>query len=633
MHHESQHTGTGFTLSASTETIERLYTRRAARFARRALLLRQRSNQLSHIRLAVFLIALACLAMALYGVPAPTFLFAAAAIFGAAFVFLIVKHRAVRAADDRYRSLVTINEQTLARVRREWNALPPANDAIEPADPPFARDLDLFGRSSLMQLLGGGGATTLGRRTLRGWLIEPAASAEIVSRQAAVAELAVQLSRRQRFVELGRRLGQETLSIDRFFAWAEAKPWLAQRPWLAWTARITPFVLALSILAELFGLLPVPIWQLVLLTNVAFSLFFARRMHELFGQVSSRAGDIAHYAELFSLLGRRDAQANRLQEIKLQLSRSGGGAAAQLGRLARVLTLADLRFSQLVHAVFQSLTMWDFHVLAAIERWQVHSGPHARAWFAALAQWDALAELSALAHDNPAWTFPTLSSPAEETLTGIGLGHPLLATTVRVVNDVTLGPCGTFLLVTGSNMSGKSTLLRSIGLNTVLAQAGGVVAARSLRLPPIVLGTSMRIEDSVADGTSLFMAELKRLKQVVDVARAQHAEGHQRRLLYLLDEILHGTNTAERQIAVRRVMIHLLKQGAIGAISTHDLDLAGVAPLRDASQTVHFQESFTAGPDGRRMTFDYRLRPGLAATTNALALLEIVGLDAPDAQE
>jgi DNA mismatch repair ATPase MutS len=295
------------------------------------------------------------------------------------------------------------------------------------------------------------------------------------------------------------------------------------------------------------------------------------------------------------------------------------------------LSLADLRLSHLVHGVVQAVTLWDFHVLDAIERWQARSGSQARAWFAALAEWDALAALATAAHDNPTWTFPEFSPDAAEALiVARGLGHPLLPTAGCVVNDISLGPPGTFLLVTGSNMSGKSTLLRAIGLNVVLAQAGGPVAARSFRLPPVVLATSMRVEDSLADGTSLFMAELVRLKQIVDAASRQRAAGHERRLLFLLDEILHGTNSVERQIAVRRVMVHLLQQGAIGAISTHDLALAGVAPLDRAGKAVHFQESFHDSPSGRRMTFDYTLRPGLATTTNALELLEIVGLVPPE---
>jgi len=196
-----------------------------------------------------------------------------------------------------------------------------------------------------------------------------------------------------------------------------------------------------------------------------------------------------------------------------------------------------------------------------------------------------------------------------------------------VANDVTLGPPGTFLLVTGSNMSGKSTLLRSIGVNVVLAQMGGPVCAESLRLPPVTVATSILIEDSLADGVSFFMAELLRIRQVVDAADRAAAEGGT--LLYLLDEILRGTNTRERQIAVRRVLTHLLAKGALGAVSTHDLELAEIPELASAVKPVHFRESFEPGAEREGkpvMTFDYKLRPGVATTANALKLLDLVGL-------
>jgi DNA mismatch repair ATPase MutS len=196
-----------------------------------------------------------------------------------------------------------------------------------------------------------------------------------------------------------------------------------------------------------------------------------------------------------------------------------------------------------------------------------------------------------------------------------------------VPNDVTLGPPGTFLLVTGSNMSGKSTLLRSIGMNVVLAQAGGPVAALSFRLPPVLLATSILVEDSLVDGVSFFMAELLRIRQVVDAAGRARDAG--RVPLYLLDEILRGTNTQERQIAVRRVLSHLLAAGALGAVSTHDLELAQIPELAAACQPVHFRENFAPGAERQGkpvMTFDYLLRPGVATTANALKLLDLVGL-------
>jgi hypothetical protein len=617
-----------------TDPIARIYAHRSASFGRRLLRLRRRSNWFSYARGGVALLATTCLVTAIFGSTLREVFFALSAGLAVGFVFLVVRHEAVWAAAEQCRALGIINDHALFRVLRDWDRLPMPGIVAEPNDPPLARDLDLFGRSSLVQLLAGGGATALGRRLLRGWLLDPAEPEAIAARQQAVAELAGELSRRQRFVELGQHLGDDAGASERFLAWAEDEPWLATRTWLRWIARVAPVVLLTSAVAQYMGLLPVSLWMAVLFFNVALSLLLAGKLREIFNRVSYRAGEIEHYSAMFALVGSRPAKTVLLKQIEADMNHSKHGATARLGRLARLLTLADLRFSSMVHGVMQAFTLWDFHVVDAIERWQAQSGTHARQWFAGLANWDALASLATLAHDNPGWTFAEIGDPDDVAVVAArGLGHPLLAASARVVNDVSVGPPGTFLLVTGSNMSGKSTLLRAIGLNAVLAQAGGPVAAESFRLPPVVIATSMRVEDSLADGTSLFLAELKRLKQVVDIAGRQQSAGQKRRLLFLLDEILHGTNSVERQIAVRRVMLHLLKQGAIGAISTHDLALANVAPLDTANRAVHFQECFRVTAAGRSMTFDYLLRPGLATTTNALQLLEIVGLGPADEAE
>jgi DNA mismatch repair ATPase MutS len=244
----------------------------------------------------------------------------------------------------------------------------------------------------------------------------------------------------------------------------------------------------------------------------------------------------------------------------------------------------------------------------------------------ALGRFEVLAALAGAKHDHPGWAFPEVT-PEADRLEARGLGHPLIPDGRRVANDVTVGPPGTFLLVTGSNMSGKSTLLRSLGVNAALAQAGGPVCAAALRMPPARLATSVLVEDSLAAGVSFFLAELKRIRRVVDAADRSRSEGAAGiTVLYLLDEILRGTNSAERQVAVRRVVLHLVRQGAIGAISTHDLELATVPGLAERCVPVHFRETLHPGGDGPAMTFDYRLRPGVATTVNALRLLEMVGL-------
>jgi DNA mismatch repair ATPase MutS len=298
--------------------------------------------------------------------------------------------------------------------------------------------------------------------------------------------------------------------------------------------------------------------------------------------------------------------------------------------LGSLISLANLRRSgslYVFYIILEFMFFWDVHALDLLERWKEKNGGRARQWFSDLGQMEALAAIAKLAGDEPEWEFPTVFDTAgdsEVIVAGDQVGHPLLDES-RVCNDVQLGPVGTVLLVTGSNMSGKSTLLRSIGANIVLAQLGSVVCSKNFRTPPVRIETSMRIADSLADGVSFFMAELKRLKEIVDTAK-EHASDNPRRLLFLLDEILQGTNSVERQVAVSRVVRKLIDEKAIGAISTHDLDLADTSELAAACQTVHFSEQFVEKDGKKTMTFDYQMKPGIAQTTNALKLLEIVGL-------
>ena len=272
--------------------------------------------------------------------------------------------------------------------------------------------------------------------------------------------------------------------------------------------------------------------------------------------------------------------------------------------------------------ILQTLFLWDFHVVRALRAWRVHHGTTMPAWIRALGEMEALAALATLAHDNPSWTFPVMLDDGSSAVTGIALAHPLMAIETRVANDVTIGPHDTVLLVNGSNMAGKSTLLRSIGLNVVLAQLGAPVCASSLSMPPVRLRTSIHAQDVLEEGLSLFMAELLRLKGVVDSARLDDGVVS----LYLLDEMLRGTNSVERRIAVCAIIGHLVRAGAIGAVSTHDLEMITDPSLAPFARPVHFSEQYRDTPSGPEMWFDYRLRPGVGTSRNAIKLLELVGL-------
>ncbi len=351
---------------------------------------------------------------------------------------------------------------------------------------------------------------------------------------------------------------------------------------------------------------------------------FGKRIARTYTRVFSRSRLISHHAALFARIGEATFTSPRLKALQEELRRSGLTAAREMEKLSLIEQFADLRLVTLIHPLITLFTLWDFHVLVELERWQARAAPHLRRWFVALGEFDALSSLAWLKHDNPEWAFPEFDE-ASSRLEARQLGHPLIPGGRRVPNDVTVGPPGGFLMVTGSNMSGKSTLLRAIGVNVVLAQAGAPVCANRMTLPPLTVFTSMRVQDSLEEGVSYFMAALQRLKLVVSAARA--VGPGEPMLLYLLDEILQGTNTAERQVAVRRIVHHLLTLRVIGAVTTHDLELAASEDLATVCDAVHFTEGVEHQDEGLRLSFDYTLMPGVATSRNALKLLKSVGLE------
>ncbi len=536
----------------------------------------------------------------------------------ALFLACVAWHRRVRRAAVRARTLATLNQQAVARLRRQWGGLPSQVAPPECEQSPLAHDLDLFGKASLFQLVCTA-ATPQGRETLAQWLLQPAPPGEIAPRQAAMRELAPLLDWRQELEYRGLIDGGRFENPAKFLAWAEGSGGLRDRWMLRAYAYAGPALLMGAALLQNLGWTDRPWWSLLVVANLAVTLLTARWIHGIFAGVSAGEQSFAHYAWLMEWISSADFQATALQKLQQQLRTEDRPAGTWLRTLQRWITLSDLRLSPMVYGPIQAMTLWDLHVLNGIERWQSAVGSRVRGWLAALAEIEALASLAALAHAEPSWASATLHD--EPVLRAQELGHPLLPSATRVNNNLEIGPPGTFLLVTGSNMSGKSTLLRSVGVNVVLAQAGGPVCAAAMWLPSITLGASMRVQDSLAEATSYFMAELKRLKQIIEEASAG-----QRMYLYLLDEILHGTNSHERRFAVRAVLGRLLELRAIGAVSTHDLDLADAPELDNAARRVHFRETIVDTSPGRQMVFDYQMRPGLATTTNALVLLEMVGL-------
>ena len=618
------------------------YAARGGTFAANERAERASANRMSQLRLSAFVVAVAS-GIALASGRGPTSLLLAGLVIGIVAYLAVARRHATlrrRAAWAGVRRVVC--EQGAFRVHRNWSAIASTLAGAPTGDHPYGTDLDVTGHASLSRLLDVTSAGP-GRRALAAWLLDnvPPVS-ELRARQEAVRELAPAVEWREALTAHAWSAGVARRSdVDRFLIWAEQPAWLIDRPAMLWAARILPFViipvvvLAMTNVLSSVGLAPRSApwlaniaatvsgwWTIPVGAGVVLSLSARRVLVDRIEAAISHLGGLSAYADMLAHVAAAAFEAPRMADVRQRLA-TGRGAAGELKRLGGIVRLAEARYSPMAHFALQLLGLWDFHVLAALERWQRSSGAHARDWLAALGEAEALSALGTLAHDNPDWVMPELvEGPAR--VEAQALGHPLLAAGSRVSNDVTVGPPGTFMLVTGSNMSGKSTLLRAIGTNMVLAQAGGPVCATSMRLTPVDIWTSIRVDDSLEAGVSLFMAELKRLKRIVDAARAPNRP---RPLLYLLDEMLHGTNTAERRIAARRVLNYLVQAGAIGAVTTHDLTLAEDPSLDAAAQRVHFTEQFIQRDGAMTMTFDYRLRPGLATSANALKLLAMIGLD------
>ncbi len=598
------------------------YEERAATHAAARDVENRRSILISRLRLATFLPGAACLLwMISRGLSLP--LAALAAVFLIAFAVLVVWHARVDERVAWFEALRLVNVWATARVRRDWNALPPAGPpkGIDLTHHPNALDLDLFGRASLAQWLGPS-ATPAGSSLLSGWLLDPADVPAITERQAAVAELAPAAEWREQLFARGVVAeGERPANLDRFFAWSEG-PGLfngRERVWHALVLVLT-VVLWLLLALHILGITDTPLWTIPMIAGVILSFATAHRVHGTFDRAGAGQRALTRYAGLFEHGLASPSGADRLRELHARLTAEGYSAPSCMRQLNRILEFAELRTgAAILHFPIQALTLWDLHVAFALDRWRRRAGRRVRAWIAALGELDALSAFATVAFDNPGWCRPEFATIA--LFTASGLGHPLLPDDRRIVNDVGIGPPGTVLVITGSNMSGKSTLLRATGLNIVLAQAGAPVCAATLRMPPSDLQASIRVQDSLELGLSYFMAALARLKGVVDAAE-QPREG--RSLIYLLDEILQGTNSAERSIAVRGIVRHLLDAGAIGALTTHDLAVASQPPLDRAARLVHFTETVD---ERGAMSFDYRLREGLATSRNALRLMQLIGID------
>lgn len=548
----------------------------------------------------------------------------------AAFIVLLIVHSRVLDAEDLAVRRVDVNRDALARLTHEFGSLSDTGEGLAPAEHAYAADLDLFGSASLFQRLSVA-RTRFGRERLAELLLNPATLEQARSRQAAIRALSEDLELRQRFEAhaLGiagtRREKDSKIRVrsapdpEPLLRWVESEPTLVNDALAVWGSRLLPPITLTTLLGYFAFEMSGVYVGVALAVQALIAMRAGRETQRVFSAVSASEGAFLRYGTLLSIIEGLQTEEPLLRSMRDRLNTDAGAPSAAMARFRRWVGWFDLRHNGLVHPFANLLLLWDIHCTLGLERWQRAAGRQLRQWFDVIGWFEALSSLASFAGDEPGVTYPELvDGPA--TFDASALDHPLLEPSRRVANDVLLPGPGSALLITGSNMSGKSTLLRAMGLSTVLSLAGAPVVASRLRISRLTLCTSIRISDSLERGISHFYAEITRLKAVVDAAAGADP------VLFLLDEVLHGTNSRERQIGARWLLAELLKRGALGAISTHDQELCLLPDdLMEKVRLVHLRESVQNG----QMTFDYKVYPGPVISGNALRLMRQVGLDVP----
>jgi hypothetical protein len=589
------------------------YARRLAERRAQIATFEALERRISAARGATFLAALAILWTAL-GMAAISVVWILAPI--AVFAALALRHERVIRERRRTERAAAHYEQGLARVEDRRTGRGDAGERFLAAGDATAEDLDLFGRGSLFELLSVA-KTRIGEGVLAGWLRAPAGAEEIRGRQQAGLELRSRLDLREDLSLLGSE-ARAAGDPDALIAWAEQEPIAFPRG-----TRVAAGLLSMLTIAAIV------VWQIELgppaVVPIAIGLqaLLARRLRARVDRAlhgfDEAARELGVLSEVLARFEREPFEGARLAALRASLESEGLPPSRRIAGLARRSELLDSQRNQ-IFAIPAAILLWRTQLAVSIERWRAHHGRAVRRWTEAIGELEALLSLAGYGYEHPRDPFPEIleEGPLFE---AEAIAHPLLPEARATRNDLRLGGELRLLVVSGSNMSGKSTLLRTVGTNVALALAGAPVRARRLRLSPLVLGTSIRVRDSLQEGRSRFYAEITRLREILDLARLGPLP-----VLFLLDEILGGTNSHDRRIGAEGVIRGFLERGAIGLVTTHDLALAEIAEsLAPRAANVHFEDHLEDG----HIAFDYRLRPGVVRKSNALALMRAVGLEVP----
>jgi len=603
------------------KTPKEIYGKRKKYYDR--LIQRQASsiNLISNIRLLVFILGITAsvlfyLSMA-YMLSAGAFL-----LFAAVFLVLMNIHSKIIKNQHLARSILSANITALKRIDGDWHNFDDCGDDFKDSKHPYSDDLDIFGKYSLFQYINAA-VTFTGRNSLANLLANPDKKPDtIIKRQTAVNELSALIAWRQKLNSYG--ISKQAMPLDLLFNWSNSRQPFYLKKTVLFASYILPAItISLIFIAALSPNITYPLPLLAMAGQYLILKYKAKERNKALNTVYTYNQNIQSYSSMLKHFEKRKFSSEYLLNLKRKVIGCDGKVAyLQVEKLSYIVNdLISNRHNSL-YAIINIITLWDYHCMTALEKWKDESGHLIKEWIHVIGELEALSSLAIINFDHPDWVFPRIKDTKNSAnlIVAKSMGHPLLSNG-RVCNDLSIGEACKALLITGSNMSGKSTLLRTAGINLVLAYSGAVVCAEDFTCSIMDLYTCMRIRDDLENSISSFYAEILRVKMIVEAAKAKE------NIFFVLDEIFKGTNSQDRHIGAKFLIKQLLDCKTIGLVSTHDLELGDLEKESNGSiKNYHFIEYY----ENDEIHFDYKLRSGISTTRNAMYLMKMAGISIRD---
>jgi hypothetical protein len=510
--------------------------------------------------------------------------------------------------------LIQVNATEIRIATGDFHHLPAGNEFLPPVHE-YAHDLDIFGRASLYQYIN---RTTSeqGNHLFAGWLRSPAEATIIPERQAAVKELAPMAAWREQLQGFG-LANKITISTEKKIkSWLETSNHFSSAFWKVCRI-VLPLVILSALVLHIVDMLPSKWFYLLVLIFFVLSALVTRKVLPIHYQLDKIVKEISSLSNSLSWIEKQEFNSPLLIRLRSHYADKEVVASRELKTLKDILDRMDFRLNPIVFFFLNTFLFWDLQQVILLEKWKDKNRLHLQHWFETLGEIEALTTLGTLYYNHPDWTFPVIEQ-ADGLFIANQLGHPLIAQDKRIASSFSTNGIGKIALVTGSNMAGKSTFLRSVGINIVMAMMGAPVCASALRLAPVKVMSSMRVTDNLEESTSTFYAELKKLKQIID------AVNRNEKIFLLLDEILRGTNSLDRYTGSKALIKQLITHRAVGILATHDLELAKLeSTYPDHIHNYHFDVQV----EGEELYFDYKLKEGVCQSLNASILMKKIGIE------